>query len=143
MGEYEYALNDIDGPYSDDNTFSGLGEGTYVVYVRDKNGCGIAERPVIIALPPTGFPTFFSPNEDGFHDYWNYVPPRSNALPIVRIYIYDRYGKLLASFSPDSQGWDGRFNGFAVPSSGYWYKAVTEDNKIYTGPFTLLRSGRR
>jgi len=138
-GTYEFALNDVEGPYSDENTFFGLAEGTYTVYVRDKNGCGIRERPFVLALPATGFPAYFSPNGDGIHDYWNYVPPREDPLPLTRVFIYDRYGKILASFSADSQGWDGRYNDNLMPSSGYWYRAVTADNREFTGHFTLVR----
>ncbi|MEM7185304.1 MAG: T9SS type B sorting domain-containing protein [Bacteroidota bacterium] len=139
MGDYEFSLNDPEGPYTDDNTFTGLGEGEYTIYVRDKNGCGIRERPFVLAYPPTGFPTYFSPNDDGINDYWNYVPPREDPLDIVTIRIFDRYGKVLASFTGDSQGWDGRYQGSLMPSSSYWYQAITSDNQVYTGPFTLVR----
>jgi gliding motility-associated-like protein len=141
-GDYEYALNDIEGPYSDDHTFTGLGEGIYTVYVRDKNGCGIRERPVVIAPPPTGFPTYFSPNDDGIHDYWQYVPPSEEPLPLTNIFIYDRYGKVLANFKANSRGWDGRFSGELMPSSNYWYQAFTGDNRVFTGHFTLVRRRR-
>lgn len=138
-GDYEFSLNDRDGPYSDDNTFTGLGEGEYVVYVRDKNGCGIRERPFVLVYPRSGFPTYFSPNDDGINDYWNYVPPREDPLELTTVYIYDRYGKLLAQFTADSRGWDGRYVGNMMPSSGYWYKAIDADNQVYTGHFTLVR----
>ncbi len=138
-GDYEFSLNDRDAPYRDDNTFSGLGEGDYVIYVRDKNGCGIAERPFVLAYPPTGFPTYFSPNDDGINDYWNYVPPREDPLELTKVFVYDRFGKLLAQFTADSIGWDGRFAGEMMPSSGYWYRAIDADNKVYSGYFTLVR----
>lgn len=139
IGDYQFSLNDIEGPYDDENTFSGLSEGDYVIYVRDKNGCGIAQRPFVLAFPPTGFPTYFSPNGDGIHEYWQYVPPREKALPLTVIYIYDRYGKLLASFSAQSQGWDGRYNNEMLPASNYWYQAFTADNRVFTGHFSLVR----
>ncbi|MEL6809725.1 MAG: T9SS type B sorting domain-containing protein [Bacteroidota bacterium] len=143
IGDYEFSLNDVEGPYSDQNVFFGLTEGTYTVYIRDKNGCGVIETRVILRLPPTGFPTFFSPNNDGIKDYWQYVPPRTNALPITTIFIYDRYGKLLSTFRSSDLGWDGTYNGELMPSSSYWYEAFTSDNRVFRGFFTLARSAGR
>ena len=139
LGEYEYALDDIEGPYQDSNQFGGLSEGTYTVYVRDKSGCGIAEEEFRLAYPPTGFPPYFSPNGDGINDFWQYVPPRVNALPIKTIYIFDRFGKLLYNFGPIELGWDGIYNGNPMPSGGYWYRALTRDGEEYRGYFSLVR----
>lgn len=140
-GLYEFSLNE-EGPFGDQNTFFGLMEGTYTVYVRDKNGCGIREQPFVLSFPPTGFPTYFSPNDDGINDFWQYNAPREDALPITRIFIYDRYGKILANFGAESLGWDGRFNGNLMPTGGYWYQAYSLDNRTYTGHFTLVRRRR-
>lgn len=138
IGDYEYALN-REGPYQDENVFRNLTQGTYTVFVRDKNGCGIAEEIFRLALPPTGFPPYFSPNGDGIRDYWQYVPPRVDPLPLTTISIFDRFGKILAEFSANGQGWDGLYNGTPMPLGGYWYKAVTTDNRVFTGNFSLIR----
>jgi len=137
-GDYEYSL-DRDGPYSNNNTFSGLSEGRYTFYVRDKNGCGTVERDFAVSFPIPGFPPYFSPNEDGINDYWQYRKPLRNALPLTSIFIYDRYGKLLASFGSKTRGWDGRYENNLMPSSTYWYKAFTNDNRVFTGYFSLIR----
>lgn len=138
-GDYEFALNDMEGPYQGSNIFSGLPEGNYTVYVRDKNGCGIVEESVVVRYPPTGFPPYFSPNGDGINDFWQYVSPAINPLPIKEIFVFDRYGKLLAKFGPNSIGWDGRYNNNPLPASGYWYKAETLDNRVFRGYFSLVR----
>lgn len=142
LGDYEFSLDDIEGPYGDDNVFSGLSEGTYTVYVRDKNGCGITSQEFRLAFPPTGFPPYFSPNGDGINDTWHYVPPRVNAIPISVIFIFDRYGKLVAQIGRLTAGWDGNFNGNPLPSSDYWYEALTRQGEIYTGHFSLVRYPR-
>jgi len=138
-GQYEYALDDIEGPYQDSNEFGGLSEGYYTVYVRDKGGCGIAQEEFRLAYPPTGFPPYFSPNGDGINDTWQYVPPRVNPLQIRSIYIFDRFGKLLFNFGTTSQGWDGKYNNNDMPSGGYWYRALTRDGEEYRGNFSLVR----
>lgn len=139
IGDYEYALNNIEGPYSDTSEFRSLPRGSYVLYVRDKNGCGIVEREFRLAFPPPGFPPYFSPNGDGINDFWQYVRPEVDPLPLTIIYIYDRYGKILANFSPNGQGWDGTYNGAMMPSEGYWYRALTSDGEVFTGNFSLVR----
>lgn len=137
IGAYEFS---IDGEYYQEaNFFTGLIEGSYTVFVRDKNGCGITERAVRLRYPATGFPRYFSPNGDGINDYWQYVPPILNPLRIEKIYIYDRYGKVVANFGMNSEGWDGRYHNQLMPSDGYWYKAVTIDKEDITGYFSLVR----
>ncbi|TRW24005.1 T9SS type B sorting domain-containing protein, partial [Flavobacterium zepuense] len=88
------------------------------------------------------YPHYFTPNGDGYHDEWNIIGMQN--LPQARIYIFDRYGKLLKQISPSSapSGWDGTFNGNPVPSDDYWFTitypegAVTKEFKAH---FTLKR----
>lgn len=138
-GDYEYALNNIDGPYQSDSGFYNLPPGNYMLYVRDRNGCGMAEYSFRLAFPPSGFPPYFSPNNDGVNDFWQYRPPGTNALELTRIDIYDRYGKILDSFSPFGPGWDGEYRGAPMPAEGYWYRATAADGSIYRGYFSLVR----
>ena len=137
-GDYEYSLNQ-GGPYQDSPLFEGLEEGFYTMYVRDKKGCGIAERAFRLAYPPTGFPPYFSPNGDGINDFWQYVPPLDDPLLLVNISVYDRFGKLLASFPANSVGWNGHYKNNPLPASGYWYRAQALDGSIYSGYFSLVR----
>ena len=39
------------------------------------------------------YPKFFTPNKDGFNDYWQIQA--INKFPNSIIYIFDRFGKLL------------------------------------------------
>lgn len=137
IGDYEFSLDGEN--YTDDNFFLNLREGTYTVFVRDKNGCGITQEEISLGFPLDGFPPYFSPNADGINDTWQYRPPAFGALLIRRIFIYDRYGKLLATIGRVTEGWDGTFNGQPMPADGYWYRAETVAGEIYTGNFTLLR----
>ena len=57
----------------------------------------------------------------------------------IMIFIYDRFGSLLAQLSPDTKGWNGIFNGRPLPESDYWFKAVTISNKEVKGHFSLKR----
>ncbi|REG87216.1 T9SS type B sorting domain-containing protein [Winogradskyella sediminis] len=134
-GHYEYALDDINGPYQDNNTFHDLKPGIYTVYIRDKNDCGITEDFVSVI----GFPKFFTPNNDDTNDYWQVYGISEQFQANSKIYIFDRYGKLLTTLNPLSSGWDGTFNGKKMPTSDYWFKVTLEDGRTYSNHFTLKR----
>ena len=132
-GDYEYS---IDGEnYQISNIFYNVASGIYTVYVKDNNGCGIAEE----AISLLGIPNYFTPNNDGYNDYWNIKGVSTSYNSKTTIYIFDRYGKLVKQISPLSKGWDGTFNGKNAPSSDYWYAIHLEDGRIFKGHFSLKR----
>ena len=88
------------------------------------------------------YPLFFTPNGDGYNDTWNIVGIAMQ--PNAKIYIFDRYGKLLKQLSPIGTGWDGTFNGELVPTSDYWFtveynEPKTGASKQFKAHFTLKR----
>ncbi|MEO0571249.1 MAG: T9SS type B sorting domain-containing protein [Bacteroidota bacterium] len=140
IGDYEYAIDNIDGPYQDSNVFREVTPGTHTLYVRDRNGCGIVQETFEQDLTVEGFPKFFTPNGDNVNDFWQFIQPiAGQTIVLVSIEIYDRYGKLLRQIDQDSQGWDGTFNGRPLPSGGYWFRAVEDDGDVVRGNFTLKR----
>ncbi len=134
-GDYEYSLDDVLGPYQDDNTFYNVTPGFHTVYVRDKNNCGIADQIISVI----GFPNFFTPNDDGYNDSWHVYGINTPSQAGSKIYIFDRYGKLLKELSYNSLGWDGTYNGNPMPTSDYWFYIELNDNRIFRGHFTLKR----
>lgn len=130
-GVYEYSIDGFN--YQDSNTFEGLTEYEYLVHIRDKNGCGETLRRVFLL----DYPKFFTPNEDGFNDRWQII--NSNQEIFTKIYIFDRYGKLIADINPTGSGWDGTMNGKLMPSNDYWFRVEREDGRVFTGHFTLKR----
>lgn len=143
QGDYEYTLDDENGPYQDDNVFINVADGPHLVIVRDKNGCGIVSRLIERGLSMDDFPNFFTPNGDGINDFWQFIKPPeiTDILEVVngKISIFNRYGILLVEIDPKSRGWDGSFNGSPLPASDYWYRAVSFDQKEIKGHFTLKR----
>ncbi|APY09178.1 hypothetical protein BWZ20_13080 [Winogradskyella sp. J14-2] len=134
-GNYEYALNDIDGPYQDSNIFEDILPGLYTVFVRDKNDCGISEELVSVI----GFPKFFTPNGDGVNEFWQVKGINNQFQANSLILIFDRYGKLLTKLNPLGAGWDGTYNGANMPASDYWFKVELEDGRVFTNHFSLKR----
>jgi len=132
-GDYEFALDDINGAYQDSNLFENVIGGIHTVYVRDKNGCGIISEEVSVI----SFPKFFTPNGDGFNDRWQVSG--IGFQPTSKIYIFDRFGKIIAKIDASGEGWDGRYRGNQMQSSDYWFKVELEDGRLLKGHFSLIR----
>lgn len=139
-GNYEFALDNIDGPYQIESRFRNVSVGEHTAYVRDKKGCGIAQRIVEQNITSKDFPSFFTPNGDGINDFWQFVPPPDTGeINVESIWVYDRYGNLMTQLNPKSKGWNGNFNGKPLPASDYWFKAITYNRRKIQGHFTLKR----
>ncbi len=139
-GNYEYAMDSEEGPYQDSNVFSGIDSGIHTYFVRDKNGCGIDFKRYGPNLVLEGFPKFFTPNGDSANDFWGFsLPTDSKEINLMSIQIFDRYGMLIAEIDPDSKGWDGTYLGRPMPAGGMWFRAIDENNRVYSGYFTLKR----
>ena len=128
---YEYAIDGINFQYNP--VFTNLISGLYTVYIKDKLGCGILEQQVWLL----NYPYYFTPNEDGFHDYW--FIKNSNLEPDFKVYIFDRYGKLITNFNSNSLGWDGNYNGNKLISDDYWFVVYRQDGRIHKGHFAMKR----
>lgn len=138
-GEYQYALVDEDGnttPYQDSNVFTQVSPGIYSVLIKDiKNNCGITEEMISVI----GFPLYFTPNGDSINDTWQVYGISPNFQQNSKIYIYDRYGKLITQVKASSRGWDGTYKGKPLPQSDYWFSVTLEDGRVYQNHFTLKR----
>jgi len=134
FGTYEYSINAID--WQSSPIFSNLQNGSYIIYVRDIQGCGILFSKEIQTIT---YPNFFTPNGDGYNDFWNIsLPNEYNGT----IFIFDKYGKLLKQINPFGQGWDGTFTGKPLPSTDYWFRVEYTENNIrkeFKSHFSLKR----
>ncbi|WP_340202677.1 T9SS type B sorting domain-containing protein [Ascidiimonas sp. W6] len=138
-GDYEYAINNPNGPYQDANFFDLADVGNITVYAREKSGCGLISRQLFFNPVSILFPKFFTPNSDTINDFWNILEDRVNDIPVTGLQIFDRYGKLLTRIRPQESGWDGTFNGRPMPASDYWFAAILENGEILKGHFALKR----
>ncbi|MFV8269801.1 T9SS type B sorting domain-containing protein [Flavobacterium sp. GT2N3] len=135
QGQYEYSLDAPSGPFQDSNFFDNVPAGIHDIYINDKNGCGTVKQTITVI----GVPKFFTPNGDGYNDYWNVKGVNANFNKNSIIYIFDRYGKLLKQIVPSSEGWDGVFLGLPLPSDDYWYSIKLDDGREAKGHFSLKR----
>lgn len=112
-GIYEYQLDN--GLFQLSPVFNNVPSGMHTVTVRDTNGCGVSSTIAYVV----NYPHFFTPNGDGYNDYWNIYDLREQSFSYI--YIFDRFGKLLKEIKPSGPGWDGTYNGHIMPSDDYWF----------------------
>lgn len=131
-GNYEFS---VDGAYwQTSNIFENVSLGYHQVFIRDVEGCQLLGPFEIFVAD---FPRFFTPNGDGFNDLWKITLPVSESQ--AKIYIFDRYGKLLHQISGNSYGWNGRHKDRELPSTDYWFALELQGGRMVKGHFSLKR----
>lgn len=133
LGVYEFSLDGTN--YQTSPIFSNLNEGEYTVFVKDKKGCGTVSKSFYIL----DYPKYFTPNGDGTNDFWFIKNLNKRNLQNSTIEIFDRYGKFIIQLNSRNLVWDGTLNGYALPSSDYWFTIQLTDGKTIKGHFTLKR----
>lgn len=132
-GNYEYSL---DGNNFQNSPVFYLSEsGEYTVYVNDKNNCGV----VFETFYALSYPKFFTPNGDNYNDTWYIKNLNKKGLEQSKVYIFDRYGKLLKQINPNNIGWNGTYDGRQLPASDYWFVLELTNGKTIKGHFSLKR----
>lgn len=132
---YLYSLDKPNGPFDESNFFENVSPGIHTVYVKDTKGCGITAQEITVLSTPK----FFTPNGDGINDTWNIIGVNAFFFPNSKIYIFDRYGKLLADVDPKGIGWDGNFDGRLLPATDYWFVVQLDNGRTIKGHFSLMR----
>ncbi|MGB2315884.1 MAG: T9SS type B sorting domain-containing protein, partial [Flavobacteriaceae bacterium] len=135
-GNYEYQLDG--GNWQTSSIFQNVvGCQDHIVKVRDAEGCSNEPESTVTIL---SYPKFFTPNGDGFNDFWNIKCLRNSAGLVS---IFDRFGKLLKQFKTTSAGWNGTYNNNLMPTNDYWFLVTYYDEngieKEFRSHFTLRR----
>jgi gliding motility-associated-like protein len=79
----------------------------------------------------------FTPNNDGFNDYWEIPNLESYGKCDVR--VYNRWGKLVFSSADYHNEWDGTSNGVNLPSAAYYFFIKSEAAGTITGTVNIVR----
>lgn len=136
IGNFLYSIDN--GIFQESSIFDNVSGGVHYITIIDIDNCN--KTYIISNIQIFSFPNFFTPNGDGYNDYWNVIG-NTNLLN-MKIYIFDRFGKLLKQINSKGQGWDGNFNGKPLPSTDYWFRVdYTENNtnRQFSSHFTLKR----
>ena len=135
-GNFFYQL-DL-GPLQDTPIFDQVSHGIHTVTIYDAYACSTPSSTSFEVMV-IDYPKFFTPNDDGFNDAWNIYELETTP---ATIYIFDRMGKLLKQLFPTEDGWDGTYNGAALPATDYWFLVEYEENgsmKRFKSHFALKR----
>ncbi|TPN84553.1 T9SS type B sorting domain-containing protein [Aquimarina algicola] len=129
-------------PFQSSPVFSDVPPGDYFIVARYANCPDSEQRSDVIMI--LGYPKYFTPNGDGFHDTWSLINIEDQSS--AQIYIFDRFGKLLKQLRPGGPGWDGTYNGRNMPSSDYWFRVEFNEprdpnrrRRVFAGNFSLIR----
>lgn len=144
-GEYEYQL-EPGGPWQSSPVFTNVPAGVvYYIQIRDvktQNPCDGDETEAVQII---NYPHFFTPNGDGINDNWNIQG--LDGQDTAKIYIFDRYGKLIKQISSTGDGWNGTLNGQPLPATDYWftvdYYEITPNGTIVPKQFKAHFSLKR
>lgn len=129
-GDYEFSI-DSEENFQSGNAFTNVAAGSHTAFVRNRNGCGLAQFDFSVF----GYDRYFTPNGDGINDFWELKGIEGN----YRISIFNRYGKLLRELTPAYPKWNGVFNGQNMPANEYWFKLQMENGEQLSGHFSLIR----
>ncbi|MFV0237050.1 MAG: choice-of-anchor L domain-containing protein [Flavobacteriales bacterium] len=131
--EYTYSIDGIN--FQSNPRFTGIKNGIYTIYVKSLQGC-------VTTLDTIGFITqdvianVFTPNGDGFNDYW--IVEGLDAFPKATVQVFSREGKeVLKRAVGDGFSWDGKFLGRSLPSNDYWYIIKLPDGKVFRNHLTI------
>jgi gliding motility-associated-like protein len=129
-GDFIYSIDGVN--FQQSPIFYNVEGGLYTIYVKDIN----CDDVVTMQHLHFYIPSFFTPNNDGYHDTFNLKG--IEYFSSSQVSIFNRYGKLL-KFSKNSRfSWDGTFNNKELPTSDYWYVIII-DGQEFKGHFTLKR----
>jgi gliding motility-associated-like protein len=131
-GDFEYSIDGIN--FQNSPIFTVEVGGLYTAFAREKNQCGSDDQTFIVLTVPS----FFSPNNDGYNDFW--FIKGMTFYSKAKVNIFDRYGKLLKQLNQQNNSWDGTLEGKKLPASDYWFVlTVPEINKEIKGHFSMIR----
>lgn len=117
--------------------------GEYGIELIVRNGmCSDTTASKVLVNPLLTFyiPSAFTPDANGKNEvFMGY----GEGYADYRMWVYDRWGKLLFESGDDQYGWDGRYRGADVPTGLYVYHFLLLDRfgreREYHGGVTLLR----
>ena len=131
-GNYTYSIDGIN--FQNTPLFNLPEPGEYRIYVKEEN-CGTVSD-TFFALT---YPKFFTPNGDSFNDVWQIKNLDKKGLENSKIYIFDRFGKLIKELNKINSSWDGTFDNQKLPSTDYWFIIEVSNGKKIKGHFSLIR----
>ncbi len=126
-------INDI---YNPETFISELSYGTTVLKWTIENGACSDYDDVSISIGDLKIPNGFSPNDDGFNDFFE-IPGIDSYQN--KVSVFNRWGKLIFEMEQYNNTWDGKNNnGKLLPDDTYFY-VIELNGKTYNGYIMINR----
>lgn len=128
---------------SNSPTLSGLEEGIYTLEltVTDSRSVSSTDQVTITiensSLANGRIPRYFSPNNDGIQDTWNWPSVEDYANSTLT--IFNESGQLIYEAISYQNSWDGNLNGRPLQEGAYYYVIRLADNDDITGAVRIIR----
>lgn len=148
IGELSFGLDSL--PFQSSNIFEAIEPGSYLIEVRDSEGCAATDS-LFVPSPdcPIFSPNIFCPTcDDPQNSSFQLFSTNLYNVEILSFEIYDRWGNLIFKSSSRSIhyndfGWDGTFDGIPAELGVYAYRAELQYEsgltKVLHGDITLVR----
>ena len=150
--EVNWEGDSIVNPYSPYTEAQPIDDGFYVIELEDEHGCTATDSLRVMVEKNYEdriyAPNAFSPNDDGFNDFFGLDVKENTVREITSLRIMSRYGAVVYECTDCptgnvNTGWDGRLGGKPLESSVYIWAAevdfVDGTSQLFTGDVTLLR----
>lgn len=123
------------------STLTGVSRGSVSIraYQPGDNNYDAAEATVTVEIisSHSNIMNLFTPNNDGYNDYWEIADLESFGTHDIR--VFNRWGKLVFSSTNYENDWDGTSDGVALPSAAYYYIIKTGNAGTITGTVNIVR----
>jgi gliding motility-associated-like protein len=129
-----------------------MNDGFYTVSLSDQHGCTAQDSMRVRVIKNYGdrifVPNVFSPNDDGFNDYFGIDAKESTVKAVRNMRVLARSGAIVyecdeCPLGSVNTGWDGRLGGKELQSNVYIWAAEVDfidgTSQLFTGDVTLLR----
>ncbi len=140
--EWSPGIN-LDDPSSFTPVFKGSTDQLYTIKIVTNTGCETVDTQLVKTVEHADIfvPGAFTPNNDGLNDL---LRPTLMGMKELRYFrIYNRWGQLLFETRTSGTGWNGKYNGTALPTQVVVWIAegIGVDGNVYSrkGTSTLVR----
>lgn len=132
----------LDNPFVSNPVSSAVADITYTVQVNDSNNCKNVDMIIVRVIEkPAGdivIYNTFTPNIDGFNDFW--IIENIEQYPGNHIEIYNRNGHKVFEADDYENNWDGKYFGSDLPAATYYFLIdLGDDSEIIKGDLTIIR----
>jgi gliding motility-associated-like protein len=125
----------------DGSTLTGISRGNANIraWQQGNENYYAAENEVTVEVISTheNIMYLFTPNIDGFNDFWEI--PELDSYGECEVKVYNRWGKLVFSSTEYHNEWDGTSNGVNLPSAAYYFIIKSETAGTIKGTVNIVR----